>query len=289
MTEASLDPKTQESIDAALSFNWDKALTLNLELSKKYSNDPEILNRLARSYLELGKVSKAKENYNKVLKIDPYNSIADKNIKKLANIKKKDIKNGQSETNESIDLDIFLEEQGKTKVVNLVDIAMPNVLASLRIGDKVKLDPQRNDVVVHTSENKRLGKIELDWSVKIAKAIRAGSKFVAFIKSVHLGSRSTEPVLVVFVKETERSPKISQSIFPKSSNHFTSYRREEALDILSEKSAPSSSSDESPEENGDSSAEEPTDKVPFEDNNRANSLETLAEKEVKDDQHYEED
>ena len=247
MTEASLDPKTQESIDAAISSNWDKALTLNLELSKKYSNDPEILNRLARSYLELGKVSKARENYNKVLKIDPYNSIAEKNIKKLANIKKKDIKNGQSETNESIDLDIFLEEQGKTKVVNLVDIAMPNVLASLRLGDKVKLDPQRNDVVVHTSENKRLGKIELDWSVKIAKAIRAGSKFVAFIKSVHLGNRSTEPVLVVFVKETERSPKISQSIFPTSSNHFTSYRREETLDILSEKSAPSSSSDESPE------------------------------------------
>jgi tetratricopeptide (TPR) repeat protein len=289
MTEATLDPKTQESIDAALSSNWEKALELNLELSKKYPKDPEILNRLARSYLELGKVSKARENYNKVLKIDPYNSIAAKNIKKLANIKKKDIKNGQSGTNESMDPDIFLEEPGKTKVVNLVDIAMLSVLASLRIGDKVSLDPQRNDVVVHTAENKRLGKMESNWAEKIAKAIRAGSKFAAFIKSVQLKSRTTEPALLIFVKETERSPKLSQSIFPTAPSHFTPYVREETLDILSEKSAPSSSSDESPEEEGDSSGEESNDKELAEDDTKASSLETLAEKEVQDDQSYEED
>ena len=278
MSSVDLESKAQEAIEAALSQHWQKALDLNIELAKEYPEDVDTLNRLARAYFELGEISKAKENYNKVLKIDAYNSIAEKNLKNLDSIKKKTIKNkpSEDELQRDVDPDIFLEEAGKTKVINLEDLAMPAVLASLKTGDRLNLDPQRNNVIVHSGEGKRLGKIESTWSTNIAKAIRAGSKFVALVKSVQIKSGSSQ-VLSIFVKEIERSAKLSSSVFPTSSSHFNPSVSEQTLNILSEKQNVSEEESETPEDEEVERKLDPADIQP-------SSLQTLAEKEIEDDQ-----
>ena len=182
-----LDPMSQEAIKAALANDWERALKLNEGLLKKYPDDINIMNRLARSLGETGKVSQARKIYQDVLKLDPYNSIAEKNLQRLSTIRnsgKEDVRS----TNSQVQPDVFLEEPGKTIVVSLTDTAMSKILADLQTGDKVNLVPHRNDVTVVSSDKQRIGKVEAEIAKIIANNTRAGSKFDSFIKSITINS-----------------------------------------------------------------------------------------------------
>ena len=282
MSEENLYQKSQEAISAALAQDWKKALDLNLELSKMDPENIDTLNRLAKAYMELGKIPKAKTFYNKVLNLDEYNSIATKNLSKLSSLKEKDIKVGRYEDNGVVDPDVFLEEAGKTRLISLVDLAMPSVLANLSIGDQVKLETQRNEVIVFSQSGKRLGKIEEDWAQRIAKATSAGSKFRALIKSVQIKTNDSQPHLSIFVREVERSEKLSQSIFPIDTSGFTPYIRSEAPGLLSErKEAAAEDSEEDDNEETERDSDSP------EESSTTSSLETLAEKEIQDEENLE--
>ncbi|OGY26956.1 MAG: hypothetical protein A2864_01195 [Candidatus Woykebacteria bacterium RIFCSPHIGHO2_01_FULL_39_12] len=231
MGEADLDPKNKESIDAALSQDWERALKLNLELQKSYPKNINILNRLAHSHLELGQLEKAKATYNKALKLDPYNQIANKNLKNLTGLKSKDIKKSGAAL---FDPKIFLEEPGKTKVLNLEDVAMPKILAPLRTGDQLKLTASGKDIIIFSKNGSRLGKLDPDWSDQIATALRAGSRFEAYLKSIQLIREGTS-LVTVFVKETHRAGKLANKPpFPSESTDFTPYVREGTLNYLNE-------------------------------------------------------
>lgn len=80
-------PNTLESkaIDAALNSRWDQAVELNLEIIKTNKEDVEALTRLGRAYRALEKDAKAVEIFKKVLKVDPLNNIAQKNLEQLKN------------------------------------------------------------------------------------------------------------------------------------------------------------------------------------------------------------
>ncbi|MEX0616878.1 MAG: hypothetical protein WD231_03665 [Candidatus Woykebacteria bacterium] len=282
MSDSSLDPKTQEAIDAALSADWEKALSLNRELSEKYPQDTETLNRAARAYLELGDVIKAKTNYRKVLKIDPYNSIATKNLNRLENISKASLM-GTSTKPENFNPEIFLEEPGKTKILTLEALPRTSILASLSIGDAVEFETKRDGVIVLSTSGKMLGKVSEEWSKGLSEAMRAGSKFVGFVKSVHLKDSSKQSALSIFVKEIERSPDLPQPVFPASSNNFTPYVREETLGLLSDKPLNTELGGGEELEEADSGKED------FDSNHQTSSLETLAEKEITEDHEFEEE
>ena len=282
MSNAEVNPKTQQAIDAALSKDWQKALDLNKDLIKEYPNDVETLNRLARTYLELGEIAKAKTNYKKVLRIDSYNNIAEKNLSKLSNLRKNTVKkSSNNETTTEVEPDIFLEEPGKSKVLVLNDLARPSILAGLKTGDSVRLDPQKDDVIVFSQESKIVGKIEPSLSVDLGLAIRAGSKFTSLVKSVRVKDSPSQYSLSIFVKETYKSPKISKNIFPSTSSHFTPYVREETLNVLSDEQA---SRNNTPEE--DETSEETEHKIDTEDLQKPSSLESLAAKEIEDDRNF---
>ena len=143
--QSELDPRYQEAIEAALLGNWDKAIELNNALYEEYPEDITILNRLGHAYSELGQVNKASSTYKKVLEIDPYNPIATRNIEKLSTLRGSSIKPKEAK---ALDPDMFLEEPGKTKAIELVDLAMPKVLIQLRVGDNVELKATKNEITV---------------------------------------------------------------------------------------------------------------------------------------------
>lgn len=283
MAEENLYQKSQEAISAALSQDWKKALNLNLKLSKIDPENIDTLNRLAKACMELGQIPRAKTFYNKVLKLDKYNSIATKNLNKISSLDKNDVRVGRSVGNGIIDPDVFLEEAGKTKLISLIDLAMPSVLANLSIGDQVKLEAQRNEVIVFSQSGKRLGKINEDWAQRIAEASSAGSKFRALIKSVQIKTNDSQPHLSIFVREIERSEKLSQSIFPIDSSSFAPYIRGEAPGLLSERKE--AASEEIEEDDDDEETRQ--DKDSTEDRPKTSSLETLAEKEIQDEENLE--
>jgi hypothetical protein len=70
---------------------------------------------------ENGDIPKAKKTSLNVLKIDPGNNIALKAIEKYKNFSK--VKsNGNISINQNVDPSVFIEEPGKTKLINLINV-----------------------------------------------------------------------------------------------------------------------------------------------------------------------
>jgi len=109
--------RSKEAIDLAMRARWQDAVNVNKELVKDFPDDVDALNRLGRAYMELGKYKLALEAYKNAARQDPYNAIANRNIRRLNDIKNTD--GGDVETG-AVEPDQFIEEIGKAGVVNLI-------------------------------------------------------------------------------------------------------------------------------------------------------------------------
>src|SRR3990167_5490827 len=185
-TDSTCDDLYRQALDAALNCDWDKALEINLRLSKLLPGNTECLNRLAKSYFELGKYTLAKKIYSQVLEIDPYNTIAQKNIKKISSFKKN--ANGLNHNGggngllkASLSPSLFLEEPGVTKIVNLI--------------------AKKRGISVVDSYNQYLGALPDDSAHHLQKLISGGNKYQVIIKSVKNNGLS------ILIREVFRSKK----------------------------------------------------------------------------------
>ena len=73
-----------ESVKLAVAGRWKEAATLNRELLEQIGGDVETYNRLGKALSELGKIGDARSAYQDALRIQPGNSIAVRNLNKLA-------------------------------------------------------------------------------------------------------------------------------------------------------------------------------------------------------------
>ncbi|MBI2031818.1 MAG: tetratricopeptide repeat protein [Candidatus Levybacteria bacterium] len=187
-----------QAINTALNGDWEKAISLNKALVKANPNDVDALNRLAFALHIQGKTQAAKTTYQKVLKIDGLNSLALRNLKKLLESKKSG-KNFTS-NNFSIQTDnLFLEEPGKTKIIELVNIAQPNVINMLRTGQILMLCVKRLKIFLLAENKIFVGMLPDNISKRLIKFIKAGNEYNAYVKSAN------NRRLVVFIKETKKS------------------------------------------------------------------------------------
>ncbi len=230
MSQSELDPRNQESIQAALEGAWDKAVELNILLSEEFPEDLDILNRLGKAYSELGQVNKAKATFEKVLESDPYDPIATKNLERLSTLRGATIKIKEQST-KPLNPDIFIEEPGKTKTIDVTDLAMPKVLIHLRVGDNVKLNTTKDATSVISEDDHRLGKLEQSIGQDIAQASVLGSEFSAIVKAIKVVKDEKNSKLTVFVRETKHSNKLAHPVFAFESN-FTPFVSEETLSYL---------------------------------------------------------
>lgn len=192
----------QAAIVAALAARWQEAVKLNEQIIANQKDNTEALNRLARAYYFLGETQKAQKFYKRALEHDPYNVIAIKNLDK---IEKGAGTNGH--TNHipgAFNLSqIFLYEPGKTKVVNLLNLAPPSVLASLSCGDQIFLNPKNHAITVANSEGVYLGAFPDDLAHRLLSFISGGNEYQVFVKC------ATTKMLGIFLRETKRGPKFA--------------------------------------------------------------------------------
>ena len=189
-----VDDLEKQAIQAAIKGAWIKAINLNRQLIKENSKNIAALNRLARAYWELGKTDQAKKIYKNTLTLDPYNSIAIKNLQRLSKKRKK-----PQQTKIIYTSDLFIEEPGKTKTVKLIKLASFETLSELNNGQPVKLIPKKRVINVMTEEEIYLGTIPDDLSLRLIKLLRGGNRYQAFIKAVD------QQHLEIFIRETFRS------------------------------------------------------------------------------------
>lgn len=75
---------SQQAIALAIAGRWREAVAANKGIIESYPNDVDAYNRLGRAYMELGEHSLAREAYSLAKGLDPYNIIADKNLRRLS-------------------------------------------------------------------------------------------------------------------------------------------------------------------------------------------------------------
>lgn len=207
------DLLAQKAISAALNGNWEEAIKINNQILKNSPKDTATLNRLARAHTELGEIKKAKITAQKVIKIDPFNNIALRTLEKIKGLKEGEtISSGPSSAN------LFIEEPGKTKIVPLIHLGDPKIIAKLDAGDEVKLDHHCHRIQVSTLKNDYIGKIPDDISLKIKRLILLGNKYLAVIKSADLKE------VKIIIREVFKSKKAKDiTSFPSEKIDYISY------------------------------------------------------------------
>ena len=78
--------KTKEAIALALEGQWERAVSVNREILRMAPEDVEALNRLGKALMELGRYREARDAYAEALRVDPMNTIAQKNLAKLTKL-----------------------------------------------------------------------------------------------------------------------------------------------------------------------------------------------------------
>lgn len=192
---------TRKAIDAALRRDWKLAIATNLQLTKQNPKDVDTLNRLGRAYLETGQKTKSLETYQKVLKIDKFNSIAHKSIELL---KTSRVAHHNTASVLPTSAPIFLEEPGVTKTVTLTRLGDAKIISRLHPGDPVLLSPREHCVSVTSTAHENLGRLPDDLASRMREFMKAGNKYDAWIRSIDMNGKQQS--LRIFIKETSRAP-----------------------------------------------------------------------------------
>lgn len=197
-----MEPKKTQAIQTALTGDWNTAVSLNQTILEEFPDDIDTLNRLAFAYSSIGNVKQAKSLYQKVLALDSHNPIALRNLKRLNG-------GGSSATHPIQMNNIFIEEPGKTKVIELINVAEKKILSRLRAGEHITLQVKRKKIFSLDSQNQYLGMLPDDVGRRLLEFINGGNEYEAYVKTID------NLRLLVFIKETKRSTRFkNQPSFP---------------------------------------------------------------------------
>lgn len=191
-------PLKTQAVQTALQGDWQAAIILNQMLLEEDPEDIDALNRLAFAKASLGETKEAKNLYQKVLALDENNPIALKNIKRLLD----NSPNPNGNTLQHVQVsNVFIEEPGKTKVVELINTADKKVLTPLRNGEQLFLTIKRMKIFVYDYQKQYIGMLPHDLGHRLIKFITEGSQYEAYIKIVENTN------VTVFIKEVKKAPK----------------------------------------------------------------------------------
>ncbi len=186
-----------QAIKAAQDNRWEDATKLNQEILNQEEENISALNRLGFCYIQLGKPQKAKEQYEHVLELDPYNAIAKKYLVMIGSAKRGTV------ISSGLHQESFIEEPGKTKTVQLCRVAGTAILASTAIATPCKLVVKNHRIAIETESGTYLGSLPDDLSHHLSKLIKGGNTYKAVVKGV------TKTSCTVFLKELSRSKRLT--------------------------------------------------------------------------------
>lgn len=233
----------QDAIDAALRGNWRTAIQINTELLKNDSKNIDVLNRLGFGYLKTRQIKRAREAYQKVLNLDPYNQIALKNSKTLAVLKRKNMTEDRTSPVSPLH---FLEDPGKTKIASCVNVAPTQILSTLSPGMEVYLKAKNHCVEVRSEKNLYLAALPDDISFKLIKLLSAGNTYQVIVKGIGKNA------LTVILRETKRGKRFArQPSFISSTGSYLPFFRADASHADKPDVTPTGEDEETPSETTD--------------------------------------
>ncbi len=248
-TSEHLKPRSQYADDAvqlAIGGRWDEAVKLNRFIIDSFGADEETQNRLGKALSELGKLKDAKAAYEVALKINPMNSIAKKNAARINALlhQKEGLKVGGTK----VDLNLFVEEMGKTVFTTIEAPPSVDISSKVAAGDVAELKIEGDGIIAETSRGVRIGPYEAKLARRLIKFMRGGNRYQSGVTSVDGNN------VKLIVRETYQDPRfVGKPSFPmrrKREVEFRPYAKESLLtrgvQVFSED-----------EEEGEVAAEEP--------------------------------
>jgi len=170
-----------QAVQAALEADWSRAIELNSKTVEAAPDDVEARNRLGRAYLELGKLDLAKAAYAEVLKTEPNNPIALRNVARIATLAEH--KSKVSVTTSKTQPRLFIEDMGKTGILRLINPAPPQIVAKYSPGAEAELREQEGLVAVHACDGELLGFLEPKVGRRLLDLIKTGNEYVVAVVS----------------------------------------------------------------------------------------------------------
>jgi len=203
----------------AMQGQWQEAAAVNRAIIAVFPNDVDAYNRLGKALTQLGRYTEAREAYGKALELDPLNSIAQKNLSRLATLGE-----GapvQAEGGKKLSPQMFISEMGKTGTTVLTRPAS-QATARMTAGDEVFLRQQNNILVVESSQGEYLGEVEPKLGRRLMKMMEGGNQYAAAIANLN-----GEDVRVI-IKETFQDPSQAGKLsFPPTAGEtFRPYTKE---------------------------------------------------------------
>ncbi len=189
---------SKQAVTLAMQGKWKEAIAANQSLLESFPNDVDAFNRLGRAYLELGEYAQSKEAYAKALELDPYNTIARKNLDRLAHLGETTV--GAADASPNVEPHHFIEETGKAGVVRLTQLAPEKVVAKMVSGDKLQLKPGNGKLNVENTLGEYIGQVETRHSQRLIKLMEGGNQYSAALIS------ATPDTVTVIVRETYQHP-----------------------------------------------------------------------------------
>jgi hypothetical protein len=190
--------RSRQAIALAMEGRWREAVEANKKITEDFPDDVDTRNRLGRAYMELGEYPLAREAYSRARELDPYNKIAEKNLRRLEHL-------GEASPlaeagAHRVEPHLFIEETGKAGVVSLYRLAPKEVLAGVDAGDRVMLKPVNANLVVEDIHQRYLGQVEPRHSQRLMRLMKGGNQYLATVIS------ASEEMLAVIIRETYQDP-----------------------------------------------------------------------------------
>ena len=199
---------SRQAIALAIEGRWREAVEANKGILESFPNDVDTLNRLGRAHIELGEYAEARSAYTRAKELDPYNSIADKNLRRLAHLDG-DEENAKGDGATKLEPNYFIEETGKAGVVRLQQLGPKEVLARMVAGDKVELEALDGNLSVKNEAGELLGVVEARHGQRLARLMAGGNRYAASVTS------SSEESLAIIIREIYQHPsQAGQLSFP---------------------------------------------------------------------------
>jgi hypothetical protein len=189
--------KADVAIQLALQSRWEEAATVNRGILSLYPSDVDAWNRLGKALAELGRYQEAREAYGKALELDSTNSIARKNLTRLATVGEAALT--PAEPKQRVDPQLFIAETGKTGVT-VLHRANQEVLARMTAGDRLTLRTEGNMLVAENTRGEYVGEVEPKLGLRLLKLMQGGNEYAAALTSL---ANATGRVII---KETYQHP-----------------------------------------------------------------------------------
>ncbi|GCE12548.1 tetratricopeptide repeat protein [Tengunoibacter tsumagoiensis] len=174
---------TELAVKLAQEGQWAEAVNVNKNIINLFPSEPDALNRLGKAHSELGQYTEARQAYSQTLKYSPDNIIAKKNLDRLA-LMPDTVRTGVAPTGVAptgVDLQIFIEETGKSGVTELINLAPSSMLVRIGAGDKVNLHADGHRLLVKNAAGDYIGQVEPRLANRLIGFIAKGNRYGAAI------------------------------------------------------------------------------------------------------------